>query len=46
MEDKEVTINAPAHSESGERTSKCGYEDQLGTRIVFVFVVARLLALI
>eukprot|EP00965_Chrysotila_dentata_P255177 6212129-Pleurochrysis_carterae.AAC.2 len=34
MEDKEVTINAPAHSESGERTSKCGYEDQLGTRIL------------
>eukprot|EP00965_Chrysotila_dentata_P045911 1526084-Pleurochrysis_carterae.AAC.1 len=45
MEDKEVTINAPAHSKSGVRTSKLGYEDHLGTKIVSVFDVAQAVSL-
>eukprot|EP00965_Chrysotila_dentata_P207316 6184033-Pleurochrysis_carterae.AAC.1 len=45
MEDKEVTINAPALSKSGVRTSKLGYEDKLITKIVSIFDVARLPAL-
>eukprot|EP00965_Chrysotila_dentata_P126313 4174680-Pleurochrysis_carterae.AAC.2 len=44
IEDKEMTINA-AHSTSGVRTSKLGYEDHLRTKIVSGFDVARLLAL-
>eukprot|EP00965_Chrysotila_dentata_P089832 2965245-Pleurochrysis_carterae.AAC.1 len=46
MDDKEVTIEAPAHSKSGVRTSKLGSEDHLVTKIVPVFDVVRLLALI
>eukprot|EP00965_Chrysotila_dentata_P071970 2377765-Pleurochrysis_carterae.AAC.1 len=46
MEDREMTINAPAQSKSGKRTSKLGYEDHLGTKIVSVFDVAQLLGLV